>query len=73
MLTLSFQAPEELNARLESCAGMLDRSKAYILRQALAEYLGDLEDYAEAKRYKAQYDPKTNVSLAAIKRKYKLK
>ena len=72
MLTLSFQAPEEMNARLESCAAQLDRSKAYLIRQALAEYLEDLEDYAAAKRYKAKYDPEQNVSLADIKRKYKL-
>ena len=73
MLTLSFQAPEEMNMRLESCAAMLDRSKAYLIRQAIGDYLEELEDYVQAKQYKAKYNPKQNILLDAVKQKYKLK
>ncbi len=73
METLSFQAPKEMKTRLEKFAKDLDRSKGYLIRQALAEYFEDLADYSEARRYKATYDPKDNLSLAEIKRKYKLK
>lgn len=73
METLSFQAPTDLKNRLEEVAEALDRSKAYVIRQALEEHLQDIEDYIKVKNYKASYDPRTNLSLAALKRKYKLK
>ena len=72
MQTLSFQAPEEMNERLELFAKELDRSKAYIIRQALEEYLEELQDYIEAKRYKAKYNPKENISFAELKKRHKL-
>lgn len=62
-----------MKQRIELFAKEMDRSKAYIIRQALEEYLQDMEDYLEAKHYKATYDPAQNLSLAQIKRKYKLK
>lgn len=73
METLSFQAPQEMKQRLEIHAKQLDRSKGYLIRQALGEYLEELDDYIEAKQYKAAHDPNSNIALAAIKRKYKLK
>lgn len=73
METLSFQAPVEMKQRLESFAKQMDRSKAYLIRQALEEYLHDLEDYLEVARYKKTYDPKENISLADLKRLHKLK
>ena len=72
METLSFQAPAEMSERLELFAKKMDRSKAYLIRQALGEYLEELEDYLEAKRYKAKYNPKENVSFTEIKRRHKL-
>ena len=72
METLSFQAPTEMKLQLEHFATELDRSKAYLIRQALEEYLMDLEDYMEAKNYKARYNPSDNISLDALKQKYDL-
>ena len=73
MQTLSFQAPEAMNERLELFAKELDRSKAYLIRQAIEDYLEELQDYLEAKQYKAKHNPKDNISFAALKKKYKLK
>lgn len=70
MNTLSFQAPEDIEKQLAYFAKELDRSKGYLIRQALKQYLEELEDYMEAKRYKAQYNPKNNVSFADIKKRY---
>lgn len=72
MQTLSFQAPEEMAMLLEHFAEEMDRSKAYLIRQAIAEYLQDLQDYHDAKSYKAKYNPKENVSFDTIKKQYKL-
>ncbi len=73
MYTLSFQAPAEIKKKLELFAKKFDRSKAYLIREALEEYLEDLQDYLEAKAYKAKYNPKENVSFDQIKRKHRLK
>ena len=72
METLSFQAPQELKARLELFAKELDRSKAYLIRQALEEYLEDLQDYLEAKRIKATSDPSKSISFEEVKQRYGL-
>lgn len=72
METLSFQAPVELKGRLEQFAKEIDRSKAYVIRQALEEYLDDLEDYLEARNYKSEYDPGENISFEEIKRRHNL-
>jgi hypothetical protein len=41
--------------------------------KANAEYLEEIEDYMEAKEYMAsKYTPGNNISLDAIKHKYKL-
>jgi predicted DNA-binding protein len=72
MDTLSFQAPEEISRQLAAFAKELDRSKGYLIRQALESYLEDLEDYIEAKRYKASYDPRENISFEEVKRKLDL-
>ncbi|MDX2073473.1 MAG: ribbon-helix-helix domain-containing protein [Alphaproteobacteria bacterium] len=73
METLSFQAPAAMKKKLERFAGQLDRSKGYLIREALADYLEDLEDYVAVMRDRKSHDPKRNLSLAAVKRKYKLK
>jgi predicted DNA-binding protein len=72
MQTLSFQAPEAMNQQLEALAKQLDRSKAYVIRQALESYMEEAQDLMEAKRYKAAYDPTKNVSLDEMKRRYTL-
>lgn len=73
METLSFQAPTQMKKQLEKLAQQLDRSKGYLIRQALEEYLADVHDYLEAKEYKASPRRGKNLSLAQMKRKYSLK
>lgn len=68
MQTLSFQAPAEMNQALEAFAKQMDRSKAYLIRQAIAEYLEDLADMAEAAKVKSSYNPLENISFAELKR-----
>ncbi len=72
MQTLSFQAPEEIKNRLDVYAKELERSKGYIIRKALEEYLDELEDYMEARAYKDSCNPKENIPFDKIKRKYNL-
>ena len=73
MQTLSFQAPAAMGKKLNAFAKKLDRSKGYLIREALADYLEDLQDYVEILRDKKTHHPGKNLSLAEIKRKYKLK
>ena len=73
MQTLSFQAPAAMSKKLTAYAKKLDRSKGYLIREALAEYLEDMQDYVEVLREKKTHDPKKNLTFAQIKRKYKLK
>ncbi len=42
---VTMRLPEGLSSELNELARVLDRSKTYILRKALEEYLGEYEDY----------------------------
>lgn len=63
MDTLSFQAPHELHQRLEHYAKQRDRSKAYVIRQALEEYLGDPEG---RRAHKTGQDSAENMPTEAL-------
>lgn len=73
MDTLSFQAPKAMKKQLEMYAKKLDRSKAHLIRAALAEYMEDLKDYVEAKAYQTSHDEKGNLTLDEVRRKLNLK
>jgi RHH-type rel operon transcriptional repressor/antitoxin RelB len=45
---VSVRLPEELAGKLERLAVSLDRSKTYIVKRALQEYLEEYEDYLVA-------------------------
>ena len=47
---LAVRLPIEIEQRLESLAKATGRSKAYYVREALVEHLGDLEDVYLAER-----------------------
>jgi RHH-type transcriptional regulator, rel operon repressor / antitoxin RelB len=47
---LVLEMPPELEARLEQLASLTDRTKADIVREALIEQLGDIEDIAIAEQ-----------------------
>jgi len=40
----SIRLPEELNNRLENLAALTHRPKSFYIREALSQYLEDLED-----------------------------
>ena len=42
---LAIRLPEELETRLENLAAKTGRTKTYYAREAICEYLDDLEDY----------------------------
>ncbi|MCK5773087.1 MAG: ribbon-helix-helix protein, CopG family [Thermoplasmata archaeon] len=42
---VTMRLPEEISSELNELARVLDRSKTYILRKALEEYLDEYEDY----------------------------
>lgn len=42
---LAIRLPKEIEERLEELARKTGRSKSYYVRQAILEYLDDLEDY----------------------------
>ena len=43
--TVTMRLPDDLSLELNELAKTLDRSKTYILRKALEEYLEEYEDY----------------------------
>ena len=49
---LALRLPEDLEARLEALAKKTGRTKSFYAREALVEYIDDLEDlYLARKRY----------------------
>jgi RHH-type rel operon transcriptional repressor/antitoxin RelB len=47
-MALSLRLPRDLESRLEALAERTGRTKTWYVREAIAEYLADLEDAAEA-------------------------
>ncbi len=57
---LAIRLPEEIEKRLEELAKKTGRTKSYYVRQAILEYLEDMEDYYLAEeRLKSFNDAKT--------------
>ena len=49
---LALRLPDELEARLDALARKTGRTKSYYAREAIVEYIDDLEDlYLSQKRY----------------------
>ena len=61
METLNVRISDDLNDTLVKSAAYLDRTKGYLVRKALEEYLlelqEDIEDYNDAERILAQNNP----------------
>ena len=62
-MALSIRLPEELEARLEKLSKTTGRTKTYYIREAIEEYLADLEDHYLAQKRMKDYDPDENVSM----------
>ena len=66
---LAIRLPEELEARLEALAKKTGRTKTYYAREAIVEYLGDLEDFYLSEERMKNYDPGASVSHEEMKRR----
>ena len=56
---LSIRLPEEMEARIKRLAESTQRSKSFFVKEALANYLDDMEDYYDV--LKRQNDPTRNL------------
>jgi RHH-type rel operon transcriptional repressor/antitoxin RelB len=65
-MALSIRLPEELEARLEKLSKTTGRTKTYYIREAVEEYLADLEDHYLVQKRMKDYDPDENVSLDSL-------
>jgi RHH-type transcriptional regulator, rel operon repressor / antitoxin RelB len=65
---LALRLPEDLEARLDALAKKTGRTKSYYAREAIVEYIDDLEDlYLAQKRYALIEKGKTaTLSLDAV-------
>ncbi len=69
---VSIELPPEIEARLELLARVTGRSKAYFVREAILEHLGDLEDLyvAECRRLDIRTEGVTPVPLDDLLEEY---
>jgi RHH-type rel operon transcriptional repressor/antitoxin RelB len=56
---LSIRLPEEMEARINRLANSTQRSKSFFVKEALTNYLDDMEDYYDV--LKRQNDPTRNL------------
>jgi RHH-type rel operon transcriptional repressor/antitoxin RelB len=69
---LAVRLPEEIEARLAKLAKATGRSKSYYVREALGEYLDDLEDIylAEKELEEVRAGRSTPVPLEEVRKRY---
>jgi len=64
---ISVRLPEEMEARIDRLSKMTQRPKSFFIREAIANYLEDMEDYYEA--LKRQKDDERNlISIEELER-----
>jgi RHH-type rel operon transcriptional repressor/antitoxin RelB len=69
---LAIRLPEELEARLERLSERTGRPKSYYAREALIEYIDDLEDHYLAEDRLKKFKDGTGIPLADLMKKYGL-
>jgi len=69
---LAIRLPEEIEKRLEELAKKTGRTKSYYVRQAILEYLEDLEDYYLAEERLKSFDESKTIPLEEITKRYGL-
>ncbi len=72
MQTLSFQASDEIVQKLEFLAKATERSKAYIIRKALLEYMEDMEDLRLVNEFEKTFDPSKMIDFEDFRIKHGL-
>jgi RHH-type rel operon transcriptional repressor/antitoxin RelB len=71
MSALSVRIPEELTSSLEKACEVTERSKGYIVRKALEQYLEDLQDHLIAEQAYKDYvkSDKKSADLKVVAKK----
>ena len=67
---LAVRLPEDIEARLDQLAKKTGRAKSYYVREALAEYLADLEDFYLAEKRMKSYSETKAIPLDDVMRKH---
>ena len=70
--TITFKAPSDIYNRLQMLSDQVDRSKSYLLRQAIEEFLEEKEDYLISLKRLADDKPSMRVSLEELEARYGL-
>ena len=63
---LAVRLDADLEARLTALADRTGRTKTFYARAAIAEYIGDLEDYYLAEERMADFKPGSGVPLEQV-------
>jgi len=63
---------DDIEERLEKLAKKTGRTKSYYVRQAIIEYLEDLEDYYLAEERLKSFDESKTIPLEEITKQYDL-
>jgi RHH-type rel operon transcriptional repressor/antitoxin RelB len=69
---LAIRLPEEIEKRLEELAKKTGRTKSYYVRQAILEYLEDMEDYYLAEERLKSFNEARTIPLEEIMKRYGL-
>ena len=63
---LAVRLPEDIEQRIEALAQQTGRTKSFYVREALQEYLDDMEDYYLAETRRKQ--PQPSITLDEVER-----
>ena len=69
---LAIRLPDQIEKRLDKLARKTGRSKTYYAREAIQEYLGDLEDYHLAEVRMKGFSHAKTIPLDDVMRRYGL-
>jgi RHH-type rel operon transcriptional repressor/antitoxin RelB len=67
---LAVRLPADIEQRLEALAKKTGRAKSFYVREALGEYLADLEDFYLAERRMKSYSAATAIPLDDLMHEY---
>lgn len=69
---LAIRLPDEIEKRLDELAKKTGRTKSYYVRQAILEYLEDMEDYYLAEGRLKSFNEANTIPLEEIMKRYGL-
>ncbi len=67
---LAVRLPEDIEQRLDRLAKKTGRAKSFCVREALAEYLTDLEDFYLAEQRMKSYSAEKTIPLSDLMREH---